>query len=312
MAHDLDDEADFGRVVQRHGRELHVHCYRMLGSFEEAEDAVQEAMVRAWAKSASFDRGPNVRAWLYRIATNVCLDELRRRRRAPQVQSFADTPWLQPYPDHLLDAVSLPDRLPDEIAVARDTIELAFVAALQLLPAQQRAVLVMRDVVGWSAAEVADILDTTVPAVNSALQRARVSVQRHLPEPDHRRRADLGAEERTLLSRYVALHENPDPAAMAALVRDDIRVTMPPQPVCFEGWESLAPLRERAFGLGAWKLLPTAVNRMPAAACYLRGSGEERLGAFKLDVLRIEDGLVAEITTFERVVFSWLDLPVEL
>lgn len=314
MALPIDDEADFERVVERHGRELHLHCYRMLGSFEEAEDAVQEAMVRAWAKRASFD-GSNVRAWLYRIATNVCLDELRRRRRAPQTHSFADTPWLQPYPDHLLDAVGLPDRSPDEIAVARDTIELAFVAALQLLPAQQRAALVMRDVIGWSAAEVADILDTSVPAVNSALQRARVTVQRHRPEPDHERRAGLGAEERALLGRYIALHENPDPAAMAALVRDDIRVTMPPQPVCVEGWEALAPLHEKAFGpggLGAWKLLPTAVNRMPAAACYLRGPGEERFGAFKLDVLRIVDGLVAEITTFERVVFSWLDLPVEL
>ncbi|MCP2635397.1 RNA polymerase subunit sigma-70 [Microbacterium sp. HD4P20] len=315
MATDLVDQAGLERAVERHRRELHVHCYRLLGSFEEAEDAVQDAIVRAWVNRASFDRGDNLRAWLYRIATNVCLDELRRRKRTPQIHSLADTPWLQPYPDHLLDALAPSERTPDEIVAARDTIELAFVAALQLLPAQQRAVLIMRDVIGWSAAEAADILDTSVPAVNSALQRARATMQRHRPEPDNERRAGLSAEERALLGRYIALHENPDPAAMAALVRDDVRVTMPPQPICFEGWEALAPLHEKAFGpggLGEWKLLPTSVNRMPAAACYLRPPGEERFKAFKLDVLRVEDDLVAEITTFERVVFAWLDLPLEL
>ncbi|GAB3533251.1 RNA polymerase subunit sigma-70 [Arthrobacter tecti] len=309
------DQSSWERVLEEHRRELHVHCYRLLGSFEEAEDAVQDAVVRAWVHRESFDRGDNVRAWLYRIATNVCLDELRRRKRVPRAQSFADLPWLQPYPDYLLNAVPAPGQTPDEVAIARDTIALAFVAALQFLPPLQRAVLVMRDVIGWSAAEAAEILEISVAAVNSALQRARSTIRKDRPRPDTVRRTTLDAEERALLERYIAIHENPDPVEMAALVRDDIRVTMPPQPLCFEGWESLAPLHARAFGpegLGEWMLLPTAVNRMPAAACYLRAPGEERFAAFKLDVLRFTDGLVAEITTFERVVFSWLDLPMEL
>ena len=315
MAVTLDDDADFENVVHRYRRELHVHCYRMLSSFDEAEDAVQETMIRAWAKRATFVRGENVRAWLYRIATNVCLDELRRRRRAPQVHSFADVPELQPYPDQLLDSLAPRGSRPDDVAVARDTIELAFVAALQVLPAQQRAALIMRDVIGWSAAEAAQILDTSVPALNSALQRARAAVAQHRPQPDHARRARLGDDERALLGRYIALHENPDPAAMAALVRDDIRITMPPQPVCFDGWAAVSSLLRTAFGpdgLGEWRALPTSVNRMPAAACYLRAPSDERFTAYKLDVLRITDGLIAEITTFERRVFDWLDLPAEI
>lgn len=153
------------------------------------------------SKRASFERGGNVRAWLYRIATNVCLDDLRRRKRTPRIQSFADTPWLQPYPDHLLDAASPPDLSPDEVVVTRDTIELAFVAALQLLPAQQRAALVMRDVIGWSAAEVADILGRSVPAVNRALQRARVTVQRHRADSGQERKVSLDTAERASLNR---------------------------------------------------------------------------------------------------------------
>jgi len=314
MSVDLDDEG-FDHVVRRHRRELHVHCYRMLGSFEEAEDAVQDAVTRAWVARASFVRGDNVRAWLYRIATNVCVDELRRRKRTVQVHSFADVPWLQPYPDHLLDAPVPRGTQPEEVAVARDTIELAFVAALQELPARQRAALVLRDVAGWSAAEAAQALGTSVAAVNSALQRARATLLQHRPEPDHGRRAGLDDDERALLARYVALHENPDPVAMAALVRDDIRVTMPPQPVRLDGWAAIAPLHRMAFGpdgLGEWRVLPTAVNRLPAAACYLRRREGTHFAPYKLDVLRIVDGLIAEITTFDEAVFGWLDLPREL
>ena len=177
------DEAAFGRLVERHRRELHVHCYRMLGSFEEAEDTVQETFLRAWRARDSFEGGPGFRAWLYRIATNASLDAIKRSsRRVASVSSFAEVPWLQPYPDRLLDEVAPSDAEPDAVVVARETIELTFLAVIQLLPPQQRAVLILRDVLDWSAAEAAALLDTTVAAANSALQRARATLREQLQE----------------------------------------------------------------------------------------------------------------------------------
>ena len=146
------DEAAFGHLTERHRRELHVHCYRMLGSFEEAEDLVQETFLRAWRSRATFAGGPGLRPWLYRIATNACLDALRRRsRRVTTADSLAEVPWLQPYPDRLLDEVAPSEEQPDAVLVSRETIELAFLALIQLLPARQRAVVILRDVLGWSA-----------------------------------------------------------------------------------------------------------------------------------------------------------------
>jgi RNA polymerase sigma-70 factor (TIGR02960 family) len=305
-------QTDFSVLTERHRHELQLHCYRMLGSFEDAEDAVQEALVRAWAKQHSFVSGSNLRAWLYRIATNVCLDMVRRRKRQiTELHSYAEVPWLQPYPDDLLDLAGPRTDEPETAVVARETVELALIAAIQLLPARQRAVLVMRDVVGWSAAETADILEISVAAVNSALQRARRTLQHRRPTSDDGDRTELSQHERRLLQRYLELHQDPQPDAMAALVRDDIRITMPPQPVRFDGWESLAQLHRLAFGPeseGEWRLVPTAVNRMPAAACYLRAPGQSEFTAFKLDVLRIEGGLIAEITTFDGALFPRLGL----
>ncbi|MBB5787352.1 RNA polymerase subunit sigma-70 [Jiangella mangrovi] len=298
---------DFQAAVQEHRRELHVHCYRMLGSFDDAEEVLQEALLRAWTHRDSFEPGSNLRAWLYRIATNGCLDLIRQRQRRPeQVRSHADLPWLQPYPDAMLDE-------PGAVVVGRETVELAFVAAIQLLPAQQRAVLVMREAIGWSAAETAAILETSVPAVNSALQRARATLERDRPSAESSPpRTVLSAEERDLLDRYIAVSERPDRDRMAALVRDDIRVTMPPQPVCYDGWATLAPLHDLAAEHGDWRLLPTSANRMPAAACYLRPPGESTFTAFKLDVLRIEGGLIAEVTTFGPELFPAFALPASL
>src|SRR5215467_9800208 len=157
------DELAFAALTERHRRELHVHCYRMLASFDEAEDAVQETFLRAWRNRETFEGDELFRAWLYRIATNVCLDVLRKRsRRGPDVHSNADLPWLQPYPDRLLDEVAPSEEEPDAVAVARETIELAFLAALQVLPPRQRAALVLRDVLGWPAEETASLLETTV------------------------------------------------------------------------------------------------------------------------------------------------------
>jgi len=305
---------DFAEQAEQHRRELHVHCYRMLGSFEEAEDLVQETFLRAWNKRDTFDGGPGLRPWLYRIATNACLDALRRRgRQLAALHSYAEVPWLQPYPDVLLDEIAAPEPSPDAEVVARETIELAFLAAIQVLPPQQRAVLIMRDVLGWPAAETASVLNTSVAAANSALQRARATMRDRLPA----QRAEWSAAEPSpaeldLLRRYIDAHEQPTHAALAALAREDIRVTMPPHPFCYDGLASLQPLYERAFGseaMGTWRLLPTSANRMPAAACYLRRWDDTEFRAFKLDVIRFDGALVAEVTTFDATLFPAFGLP---
>jgi RNA polymerase sigma-70 factor (TIGR02960 family) len=308
------DQHAFAAVTQRHRRELHVHCYRMLASFDEAEDAVQETFLRAWRNRDSFRGDALFRAWLYRIATNVCLDVLRKRsRQATEPRSFADVPWLQPYPDRLLDEIAPPDDQPDAVAVARETIELAYLAALQVLPPRQRAALLLRNVLGWPASDTAELLETSVAAANSALQRARATMQQHLPS----RRSEWSApeptaDERELLARFIDAHERCDAAAAAAIASQDIRVTMPPQLMVFDGLDAIAPLLERAFGderEGNWRLLPTTANRMPTAASYLLRPGDSLFRAFKFDVLRIEDGKIAEITTFGPSLFGAFDLP---
>jgi RNA polymerase sigma-70 factor (TIGR02960 family) len=301
------DEAAFATLVERHRRELHVHCYRMVGSFEEAEDLVQETFLRAWRKRASFEGGAGFRAWLYRIATNASLDAIRlRSRRVASPGSFAEVPWLQPYPDQLLDEIAPSDDEPDAVVVARETIELTFLAVIQLLPPQQRAVLILRDVLDWSAAEAAALLDTSVAAANSALQRARATLREQLPQRPAERPVseDLTTDERALLQGFMETHENGDTAAAAALLRDDVRVTMPPHPWLYEGREAIMPLMASAGEMGDWRLVATRANRQPAAASYLRRPGDSVYRAFKLDVLRVEDGAIAEITTFHSDLFA--------
>jgi RNA polymerase sigma-70 factor (TIGR02960 family) len=310
----LDDEDAFAALTDRHRRELHVHCYRMLASFDEAEDAVQETFLRAWRGRERLDGSALFRAWLYRIATNVCLDILRQRsRQLTTLQSFAEVPWLQPYPDRLLDEVAPSDEEPDAVVVERETIELAFVAAMQLLPPRQRAAFVARDVLGWPAADTALLLDTSLAAANSALQRARATMQEHLPA----RRVewsgrDLSDEERDLLARFIDAHERCDAQAAVAAASQDIRITMPPDMLVFEGLDSIAPLIQRALGDerdGDWRLLPTRANRMPTAASYLCRPGDTVFRAFKFDVLRVEDGKIVEITTFGSGLFPVFGLP---
>ncbi len=307
-------EKDFAPLAERHRRELHVHCYRMLASFDEAEDAVQETFLRAWRNRASFEGGTFFRAWLYRIATNVCLDMIRSRsRRVRELRSFAEIPWLQPYPDGLLDEIAPTDDQPDAVVVSRETIELAFLAALQVLPPRQRVALILRDVLGWPASETASLLDTSVAAANSALQRARATMQEHLPS--HRLEwsaSEPTAQERVLLERFIDAHERCDAAAAVAIASEDLRVTMPPNPFLYDGLEMVVPLLERAFGEerdGDWRLVPAMANRMPTAASYLRRSGDSEFRAFKFDVLRVEDGAIAEITTFGAALFPAFGLP---
>ncbi|MEW9531958.1 RNA polymerase subunit sigma-70 [Microbispora sp. NPDC049125] len=299
------DESAFATVVERHRRELHVHCYRMLGSFEEAEDLVQETFLRAWRRRETFEGGTLFRAWLYKIATNACIDHSRHRARS--ISSFADIPWLQPYPDRLLDQVAPSDAEPDAVVVGRETIELAFLAVIQMLPPKQRAVLILRDVLEWPAAETAGALDMTVASANSALQRARATVREQRPARPATQPSEV---ERDLLRRLIDAHEKADVAAAVALMREDIRITMPPLPMRFDGLAAVESLLQDGLsGPGHWLLTPTRANRMPAAATYLRPYGETEFKAFKLDVLRIEDGVVAEITTFGHSLFPQFGLP---
>jgi RNA polymerase sigma-70 factor (ECF subfamily) len=304
----------FEEAVERHRRELHVHCYRMLGSFEEAEDALQEAFLRAWRGREALDEDSQLRAWLYKIATNVCLDALRRnKRQVPVLHSKAEVPWLQPYPDVLLDEIAPPAEQPDAVVVARETIELTFIALIQLLPARLRAVVILRDVLDWSAAETAALLDISVASANSALQRGRETLRTELPErPSEREAPELSEDEQRLLAGFIATHESGDAAAAAELMREDIRVTMPPQPIVYDGRAALAPLFGIADSMGDWRLVPTRANRQPAAASYLRKPGETEWRAFKFDILRCEDGGIAEITTFDSTLFEQFGLPLTL
>jgi len=307
----VDD--DFDTLTRPLRRELHVHCYRMLASYDDAEDAVQETYLRAWRGRTTFD-GSHLRAWLYRIATNVCLDQLRvRRRRAAQDSSPAEVAWLTPYPDPLLDEIASPEDQPDAVAVGRETVELAFLAALQVLPGRQRAALVGREVLGLTAAETASMLGTSVAASNSAVQRARETMRRHLPS--HRSEwtaREPSPDERRLLEAFIDAHERLDAAAVLAVASTDLRVTIPPNPMCINGLDMLMPLLERAFGPGRdgeWRLLPTSLNRMPAAASYLKRPGDTVFRPFKTDVLRVEGDRIVEITTFGYRWFPQLRLP---
>jgi RNA polymerase sigma-70 factor (ECF subfamily) len=325
------DQAAFAALTERYRRELHVHCYRMLGSFQDAEDLVQEALLRAWRSRQQLQGRSSFRAWLYRIATNACLDALanRSRRVLPyQVAPAADPgvaaqpspdyeiAWLQPYPDRLLDQIAPSHAEPDAQVVARETIELAFLAAIQLLPPRQRAVLILRDVLGWSAKETASLLDASVASANSALQRARATMKQHLPP----RRLDWAPssaptqEERAVLQRYIEATERADPAALAELLAEDARVSMPPTPAWLQGREAVMTAMAQGLApeFGRWRLLPTWANRQPAAACYLRRPGETGYRAFSIDVLRIVDGKVVDITAFPAELFPAFGLPATL
>jgi RNA polymerase sigma-70 factor (TIGR02960 family) len=304
------DHSGFAALAERHRRELHVHCYRMLASFDEAEDAVQETFLKAWRGRSGFDGGSQFRAWLYRIATNVCLDMLRHSSRRTSANSFAEVPWLQPYPDLLLDAAAPSDEQPEAVAISRETISLAFLAALQVLPPRQRAALVARDVLGWPASETASALGTSVAAANSALQRARATMQSHLPDTRAEWSArEPSAEERKLVEQFIAAHERLDTEAVIAIAARDIRVTMPPLPYCFQGTEAIRPLMADAAAMGEWRLVPAGANRMPAAASYLRRPGDSVFRAYKLDVMSVEGAVIAEITTFPADHFAAFGLP---
>jgi len=326
------DAQAFERLAEPYRRELRLHCYRMLGSVHDAEDATQDTFIRAWSAFARFDGG-SVRAWLYRIATNACLDALatrkRLRRYLPDQREAAsprpadgaaiggpalDVAWLEPLPDGFIDNIADPALNPEARYSARESVHLAFIAVIQQLPPRQRAMLLLSDVLGWSVAEIAALLERSTAAVNSGLQRARATLARSGPQDW--RRPPLDAAQQQLIRRYVEAWERFDLDGFVALLRDDSRLVMPPFPHWFIGREAI-----RAFNRNAWRafagyrLVAVAANGQPAFALYARTTVAGPWAAHSLQLLTLDHAGIAGITLFARPdgprLFSLFGLPPE-
>jgi RNA polymerase sigma-70 factor (ECF subfamily) len=323
------DEDAFGRLVGPYRRELQAHCYRMLGSLADAEDALQETLLRAWRGLARFEGRSSLRSWLYRIATNASLRAIERRPSRVLPIDYApaadphdgpanavnDPVWLEPYPDTRL-ASSVPAG-PDARYEQREGVELAFIAALQHLSARQRAVLILRDVLGFSAREAAAMLETTSVSIDSALQRAHKAVDERLPsQTQQQARRLLGDDELgRLVERYTNAWERHDVDAIVSLLAEDAKMAMPPLPSWYRGREDVAAfLRSNPLaGVKRWRLIPTTANGQPALAGYI---WDEQAGAFApygLTVLTLRDGRIDEIMAFlTPELFDHFDLPASI
>ena len=308
------DEDAFRRIVEDHRAELHAHCYRMLGSLHDAEDALQDTFLRAWRALPGFGGRSLLRTWLYRIATNACLDAIARRPKrvlpidygpptASQLEPGAplvESVWVEPYPDRTLglsDGYASPDARYEQ----REAVELAFIAALQHLPATQRAVLVLRDVLGFSAREVSESLETTLASVNSALQRARKTVADRLPEQSQQATLrSLGDERiRKLVEAYVDAWQRGDVDALRELLAEDAVFSMPPWASWWRGRETIAGFAKDALETcPKTRTVPTHANGQPAIAYYALDGETGRYVASALDVLTLEGGRIKEITAF--------------
>jgi RNA polymerase sigma-70 factor (TIGR02960 family) len=317
------DQQAFRELMEPRRRELQLHCYRVLGSVQDAEDVVQETLLAAWRSLDAFQGRASVRSWLYRIATNRCLNALRAESRRPRkVQSMADPleptrridpMWLEPYPDVLLE--DMPDRSEGPAAryEARESIELSFVVALQHLPPRQRAALVLADVLGFRTAEVAALLETGEAAVKGALQRARATLRAQIPDAE-RERAPLpdSAVERRLVARFADAVESGDVDEIVALLTDDAVVTMPPQPLEYQGREAIAAfMRHNAALRGVpLRVVPTRANTQPAFGCYLPDAHAAVDRPYGLFVLTLAGDAVSAITWFaDTAVFAHFVLP---
>ena len=314
------DAQAFRALTEPHRRELHAHCYRMLGSFQDAEDALQEAMVAAWRGLDGFDGRASLRTWLYRIATNRCLDALRATRRRPPKQwdipgieppeptGLGEIHWLEPWPDALLgDATSVAPG-PEARYERAESLSLAFVTALQVLPPRQLAVLILRDVLGFHADEVADMLETTVDSVKSALKRARAALLR---QPSTAvRHVDPGVQ-RAIVASFVRAYEAADIDALVALFTDDVFLSMPPLPLQYRGRDSVGGFFAFAFGVArGFRLMPTRANGQPAFGVYLlTATGLPGVGFF---VLTVADSGISAVTRFEATVLPAFGLPPSL
>jgi RNA polymerase sigma-70 factor (ECF subfamily) len=310
------DEAAFAKLVEPHRRELHAHAYRMLGSVHDSEDALQDAMLRAWRGLAKFDGRSSLRAWLYKITTNTCLDLIGRRQKrvlpldhvapadlgeAPG-RPLVETVWIEPYPDAgfgLADGHATPDARYE----LRESVELAFIAALQHLPSNQRAALILREVLGFSAQETADTLETTVASVNSALQRARKTIDERLPgQSQQQSLRTLGDERmREIVEGYMDAMQRGDVEAVVSMLAEDAAWSMPPLATWYLGHESLRSFLTIGPLSGAWRWsrIVTTANGQPAVAAYTWRDDEGCFRPFALDVLTIgDDGAITAVTSF--------------
>jgi RNA polymerase sigma-70 factor (TIGR02960 family) len=311
------DGAAFDALVAPYRRELQVHCYRMLGSFQDAEDVLQETLLSAWQALAAFEGRSSVRTWLYRIATNRCLNARRAssRRRAkewdvpgvepPTPTRLGEVFWLEPFPDALLDGVldaSPPG--PEARYEQNEAISLAFITALQVLPPRQVAVLLLRDVLGYHATEVADMLDTTVESVTSALKRARAGLERRRPAA-----ADSSKQENDLAAKFATAYEAADIEAIIALLTDDVFTSMPPMPFEYQGRPATADFLGSILAAGRrFRLIPTRANNQPAFGAYLRGPGDTCHGV-GLFVLEVTGAGISALARFENGTLPWFGLP---
>jgi RNA polymerase sigma-70 factor (TIGR02960 family) len=317
-----DSEA-FRELTGAYRRELQVHCYRMLGSFQDADDALQETLLAAWQGLGGFEGRASIRTWLYRIATNRCLNMRRSASRRlakewdvpgvepPEPTRLGEVVWLEPFPDAMLDgAIDVPPG-PEARYEQTEAISLAFVTALQALPPRQVAVLILRDVLGFHASEVADMLNSTVDSVTSALKRARAGLQR-------RRSASAGREpapapkspaEHAIVAEFVSAWESADLDALTALLTDDVFISMPPMPFEYEGRDVVVSFCASLFGAGRrFDLVPTGANGQPALGAYLRAAYGIRHGV-GLYVLTLAGGRICAMTRFDHSVLRWFGLP---
>jgi RNA polymerase sigma-70 factor (ECF subfamily) len=313
----------FRQLTEPHRRELEVHCYRMLGSFQDAEDALQETLLAAWQSFSGFEERASLRTWLYQIATNRCLNARRSasRRTAkewdvpkvepPEPTRLCEVLWLEPYPDTLLQGVMDVPLGPEARYEQSQTISLAFVTALQVLPPRQLSVLVLRDVLGFQASEVAAMLGSTVESVNSALKRARASLQRRWPSvvPGEPPPAPASRSEDAIVEKFVSAWESADLDALVALLTDDVYMSMPPMPFEYEGPDAVAGFCASIFGSGRrFDLVLTRANGQPAFGAYLRAPDgiSHGVGFF---VLTLAGDRISAMTRFENSVLPWFGLP---
>ena len=312
----------FRELADPHRRELLVHCYRMLGSFQDAEDAVQDTLLAAWQGFAGFQARASLRTWLYRIATNRCLNARRSSRRRPAKEwdvagmqppeptQLGTVVWLEPLPNELLESAIEAPPGPEARYEQTESISLAFVTALQLLPPRQLAVLVLRDVLGFRAHEVAEMLDSTAESVNSALKRARAGLHRHqlLGDGEPAPAAGSPAED-ALVAKFVRAYESGDVDALVAMLTDDVFMSMPPMPLEYEGREAVARFCTLLFGARRkYHLVPTRANGQPAFGLYVHAPGGVRHGT-GLVVLTLAGDRIRAMTRFENTVLPWFGLP---
>ena len=317
-----DGEA-FRELTEPYRRELQVYCYRMLGSLQDAEDALQDTLLGAWQGLDGFEGRASIRTWLYRIATNRCLNARRSASRRPAKEwdiaeyeppeptRMSEIAWLEPFPDALLEGVMDAPLGPEARYEQAESICLAFVAALQVLPPRQLAVLVLRDVLGFHANEVADMLDSTIDSVNSLLKRARASLQRRLPASADREAAPApdSPSERATVAEFVRAYEAGDLDALVALLTDDVFLSMPPLPFEYEGRDVVARFYASMIGSGRrFDLVPTRANGQPAFGAYLRAPTGIRHGTGLL-VLTLTGDRIGSVTRFDTSVLPWFGLP---